>query len=47
MDAALDGVQRNGEVGGIGGEDGNGIAGLELVNGGLVGICIDLVVGGK
>lgn len=47
VDAALDGVQRNGEVGRVGGEDGDGVAGLEKVNGGLVGVGIDLVVGGE
>lgn len=47
VDAALDGVQRDGVVRGIRGEDGDGVAGLEQVDGGLVGVGVDLVVGGE
>lgn len=45
VDPALDGIQGDGEVRGIGGEDGNGRAGLESINGCFVGIGVGLVVG--
>ncbi|KAH6611314.1 hypothetical protein Trco_001334 [Trichoderma cornu-damae] len=45
VDAALDGVQRDGEVRGIRREDGDGVAGPEEVDGGLVGVGVDSVVG--
>lgn len=45
VDASLDGVLGNGIMAGIGREDGDGIAGLETVNGGLVGVGILDVVG--
>lgn len=45
MDAALDGVQRNGIVRRVGGEYGDGVAGGETVNGRLVGVWVLLVVG--
>lgn len=44
VNAALDGVEGDGEVRGIRCEDGDGVAGLELVDGGLVGVGVDLVV---
>lgn len=44
MDAALNGVLCDGEVGRVGGEDCDGIARLESVNGGLVSVGVDLVV---
>jgi len=47
VDAALDGVEGDGVVGGVRGEDGDGVAGLEAVDGGLVGVRVDLVVGGE
>ena len=47
VDAALDCVQRNGEVGRVGREDGDGVAGLEAVNGALVRLGVSLVVGGE
>lgn len=46
VDLALDGVQSNGEMGRVGGENGDGGARLQGVNGGLVGIGVGLVVGG-
>lgn len=47
VDAALDGVEGDGEVRRVGGEDGDGVAGLELVDGGLVGVGVDRVVVGE
>lgn len=47
VDAALDGVEGNGEMGRVRGEDGDGVAGLEAVDGGLVGVGVFLVVGGE
>jgi hypothetical protein len=44
MDAALNGVLCDGEMGRVGGEDCDGIARLESVNGGLIGVGVDLVV---
>ena len=46
MDAALNGIESNGVVARVWGEDGDGIARLELVDRGLVGIRVLLVVGG-
>lgn len=45
VDPALDGIQGYGEVSGVGGEDGNGRAGLEGINGCFVRIRVGLVVG--
>lgn len=45
VNLALDGIQRNGVVGGIGGENGDGVTGRESVNGSLVSVGIALVVG--
>ncbi len=47
VDAALDGVEGNGEMGRVRGEDCDGVAGLERVNGRLVGVGVLLVVGGE
>lgn len=47
MNAALNGVQRNGVVCRVGGEDCDGVARRESVNGRLVGVGILLVVGGE
>lgn len=46
MDLALDGVQRDGEVCGVRGEDGDCGAWLEGVDGGFVGVRVSRVVGG-
>ena len=40
VDASLDRVQGDRVVGGVGGEDRDGITGGEGVNGGLVGVCV-------
>jgi hypothetical protein len=45
VDATLNGVLCDGEVSGVWGEDCDGIAWAEGIDGGLVGIGIDLVVG--
>lgn len=45
VDPALDGIQGYGEVSGVRGEDGNGRAGLEGINGCFVRIRVGLVVG--
>lgn len=45
VDAALNGVEGDGVVSGIGCEDGDGVTGLQGVNGGLVGVGVLLVVG--
>lgn len=45
VDLALDGVQSDGEVSRVGGEDSDGRAGLESINGRFVGIWVLLVVG--
>lgn len=47
VDFTLDGVQGNGEVGGVRSEDGDGAAGLQGVDCCLVGVGIGLVVGGE
>lgn len=47
MDAALDGVERDGVVSRVWGEDGDGVAGTKTVNGRLVSVRVLLVVGGK
>lgn len=47
VDAALNGVEGDGEVGGVRGEDGDGVAGAQGVDGGLVGFGVLLVVGGE
>jgi hypothetical protein len=47
VDFALDGVQSDGEVGGVRSEDGDGAARLQGVNCSLVGVGIGLVVGGE
>jgi len=44
VDLALDGVESDWVVSGVGGEDGDGIAWAECVDGGLVGIWVALVV---
>lgn len=47
MDAALDGIERNGKVRWVRGEDGDGVAGLEAINGSLVSVGVFLVIGRK
>jgi hypothetical protein len=47
VDAALNGIAGNGVVSRVWSEDGDGVAGLETVNGGLVGIGIYGVVVGE
>lgn len=47
VDSSLDGIESNGVVGGVWGEDCDGIAGFEGVDGGLVGVGIFCVVGGE
>lgn len=47
VDAALDGVQGDGEVGGVWGEDGDGGTGLEGIDGRLVGFRVGFVVCGE
>lgn len=47
VDLALNGVQGDRVVSGVGCEDGDGVAGGEGVDGCLVGVCIALVVGGE
>lgn len=47
VDAALDGVQGDGEVGGVWGEDGDGGTGLEGIDGRLVGFWVGFVVCGE
>lgn len=47
VDLALDGVQGDGEMRGVRSEDGDGAAGLQGVNCGLVRVGVGLVVGGE